>query len=810
MPTTITKLTVLILILGIVSLPNISNYLPKSQVLAQSVSDQRSEADRLYQQGKQQVQKSQYQAALQSFEQALKVYRQIKARSSEALTINYIALAENQLGNHLKALDLYQQALTIFKELDDRWNEGTTLNNLGIAYVNMSRYNQALELFQQALAVRQEVNDKEGEGVTLNQLGLLYQDLGDKPQALRFFQQALILRKAAKDSLGEALTLNALGLYYRNLEQYPQAIEHYEQALTIFKQFGVRKGEATILNNLGDIQLNQNQYLPALKLFQQALNIYKEIGDRASQGTILGNIARVYATQGQTQQALEFFQKALVTLRDVNDRLGQARQLKNRGNTLYQDGKLVEAERNLRDGIEVFESLREKLSDANKVSIFETQATTYRLLQKVLIAQNKTNEALEISERSRSRALVELLLQKSSTNIDFKSSIKVTSIEEIKRIAKEQKATLIEYAIVPAKFSFQNSETEDNSNLYIWVVKPTGEINFRVVDIKLFLQQKNTSLKELVTTSRESLGVRGIFDTESPNPIDEKEQLQRLKSLYNLLIEPVADLMPTDPNQRVIFMPQSELFLVPFPALQDQQGKYLIEKHTIVTSPSIQVLELTHKQRDKVKQAALNDTLVLGNPTMPSVAPKIGDKPKQLTNLPGAKREAEAIAPLLNTKILTGDEATKANVLARLPQAKYVHLATHGLFDDFQGLQSAIALAPTQTDNGLLTAEEVLNLKLNAELVVLSACNTGRGRITGDGVIGISRAFISAGVPSVIVSLWSVPDTPTAELMTEFYRQLKQTGDKAKALRQAMLLLKEKYPNSPIKWAAFTLIGEAE
>ena len=110
----------------------------------------------------------------------------------------------------------------------------------------------------------------------------------------------------------------------------------------------------------------------------------------------------------------------------------------------------------------------------------------------------------------------------------------------------------------------------------------------------------------------------------------------------------------------------------------------------------------------------------------------------------------------------------------------------------------------------LLTAEEILKQKLNAELVVLSACDTARGRITGDGVIGLSRSLFIAGTPSVIVSLWSVPDAPTAELMTEFYRQLKQTGDKAQSLRQAMLKLKEQYPNTPKKWAAFTLIGEAE
>jgi CHAT domain-containing protein len=135
------------------------------------------------------------------------------------------------------------------------------------------------------------------------------------------------------------------------------------------------------------------------------------------------------------------------------------------------------------------------------------------------------------------------------------------------------------------------------------------------------------------------------------------------------------------------------------------------------------------------------------------------------------------------------------------------------LLDDFkgQGVPGAIALAPSGTgelNDGLLTSNEIFDMKLNAELVVLSACDTGRGDITGDGVIGLSRSLISAGVPSVIVSLWTIPDAPTALLMTEFYRNLKGNPDKAQALRQAMLTTMKQQPN-PYKWAAFTLVGEA-
>ena len=178
---------------------------------------------------------------------------------------------------------------------------------------------------------------------------------------------------------------------------------------------------------------------------------------------------------------------------------------------------------------------------------------------------------------------------------------------------------------------------------------------------------------------------------------------------------------------------------------------------------------------------------------------------------PNAEREAVEIARLFNTKAIIGKDATKTSIRQQMPKAKLIHLATHGLLDDFKnsGVPGAIALAPSGKDDGLLTASEILDLKLNASLVVLSACDTGRGDITSDGIIGLSRSLISVGTESVLVSLWSVPDAPTAFLMTEFYRNLQQNSDKAQALREAMLTTMKQHPN-PKDWAAFTLIGEAE
>ncbi len=433
--------------------------------------------------------------------------------------------------------------------------------------------------------------------------------------------------------------------------------------------------------------------------------------------------------------------------------------------------------------------------------------------------------ALEIAERGRARALVELLIQRAAVATDSKTdepdkvrapsaSSVSPSAAQIQQIAKAQNATLIQYSIIYDDFKLDGKQQFKESALYIWMIKPTGEVTFRQTDLKPLWQQQNTSLSALVDQSRPAVAIRSraTLTVKLPPELQQQyttQQTQRLQQLHQLLIEPIADLLPTHPNAHVIFIPQGSLFLVPFPALQAANGQYLIQQHTILTAPSIQVLDLTHQQRQKVQQAARQKVLVVGNPTMPIWHSLDGTQQQQLPPLLGAQQEAIAIANLFKTPVITGSQATKATVIPQMEQARFIHLATHGLLDDISGLGSAIALAPNGKDDGFLTAGEILNLHLNAELVVLSACDTGQGKLTGDGVIGLSRSLISAGVPSVMVSLWSIPDAPTASLMTQFYQNLQHNPDKAQALRQAMLSTMKDHPN-PIDWAAFTLIGEAQ
>ncbi len=775
--------------------------------IAREIQDRREEGEALSNLGNFYHRLGNSARAIEYGQQSLAIAREIKNRRVEGLAVGILGLAYHTLGDYAKAIDYGQQHLAIAREIKNRRVEGTALNNLGNAYHTLGDYAKAIEYWQQTLAIAREIKDRLREGAALGNLGNAYHTLGDYAKAIDYGQQTLAIAREIKDRLGEGMALVNLGNAYKSLGNYVKAIEYGQQGLAIVREIKDRQTEGVALGTLGGAYQSVGNYAKAIEYGEQYLAIAREIKNRRGEGTALGYLGGAYLSLGDYAKAIKYTQQSLAIAREMKDRRREGVALNNLGVAFLKTGNPTESEKMLLNGIQVWESMRQLLgsNDADKVSIFEGQASTYRLLQKVRVAQNNPIAALEIAERGRARAFVDLLIQRLSSGSSNPVIAAAPNQDEIRQIAKAQNATLVQYSIISDDFQIQGKQVWRESALYIWVIQPTGEITFRQVDLKPLWQKHNRSLANLIIGNQEFLAVRSR-STGFVNPqID-------LPTLHQLLIDPIANLLPKDPNAHVIFIPQASLFQVPFPALQDANGTYLIEKHTILTAPSIQVLALTRQQRQKLANqpaSSRGKALVLGNPTMPSVSSYPGEPKRQLSPLPGAEAEARAIASLLNTQAITGAQGTKAAIVQKMPQASIIHLATHGLLDDVNGLGSAIALAPSGTDDGLLTAAEIFDMKLQASLVVLSACNTGEGKITGDGVIGLSRALISAGVPSVIVSLWAVPDAPTAFLMKEFYQNLQKNPNKAQALRQAMLATMKNH-SKPRDWAAFTLIGEAD
>lgn len=449
---------------------------------------------------------------------------------------------------------------------------------------------------------------------------------------------------------------------------------------------------------------------------------------------------------------------------------------------------------NLSERIEIWRArLKEDLA---KIEALEQGQAFFNKALQFLISLNYLEEALVISEKSRARAFADLLSERFSVTTNSPSIVpsiaaKSPTLEQIKKMAQEQKVTLIEYAII------ENLESQTSGlQLLIWVVQPTGKIEFKSINISQTIN--NIALKNLIKQARSSIGVE-----EKANSLDFEPSFREnnqyfyphFRQLYDLLIEPIIEFLPDDSTVPLIFIPQKFLFEIPFAALQDKKGDFLIQKYIILTVPSIQLLDLTHQPKTE-KQETFKNALIVGNPTMPSVPQEKGGKPKQLSELLISEVEAQVIASFFNNQALIGDSATKFNILQQMPQTRLIHLATHGIVDDLRPL-GIIALAPSENDNGILATEEILEMFgqpqkpiLPCELLVLSACHTGRGKITGDGVIGLSRSLMVAGASRVIVSLWQAYGLATAFLMIKFYEMLKdyvqlEPADVAKVLNQA-------------------------
>ena len=679
---------------------------------------------------------------------------------------------------------------------------------LGTVYHHTGQYGRALTTLQSTLS---RSSDRVDRTQILGEIGSVYYTLGDYDRAESTYQTALSQAKASGYWEGMPDYLNGLGHIYRQQQDYDKAQDAYLEAKGIAISQGQWPKLASILNSLGELYTEQEEFNKALDTFTEALG-YRDRYVGPEYSRTLNRLGQLYAVKQEHENAIEAYNDAYAWASQSYNTIGQLNALSGLAEIEQAEGSLSRAAQHLYEAIDKFEVLEPGLQDLNKVSLFDTQSYLYEQLQQVLVEQGDIETALIVSERGRARAFTELLA--AQTLEPTAEPLTELSVAQIKTLAKQQNATFVQYSVI--RQPFPGRTRFDNQTLFIWVITPNGEIHFEPVD----LTQQPDLLQETLAASQESLGVRGFNPWGSNIALASSSAETDLQQLYDLIVDPIAQYLPQSPTERVVIVPHRELFLVPFPALQNAQNEFLIENHTLATAPSLQTLSFLQQRSTNQPGQPLvvgvdreKAAVIVGNPDMPSVPIRVGGPPMPLVDLPGAEAEAIAIAPILNTDPLLGAAATETLVRERLANADIIHLATHGLLDEQNGLSSAIALTPTtekrdidQPNDGLLTAQEVMQLNLKADLVVLSACHTGRGKITGDGVVGLSRSFLAAGANNLVASLWAVPDDATAMLMTEFYQQLQTEPDKATALRQAMLSTLAEHPD-PRDWAAFFLIG---
>ncbi|MEB3216051.1 MAG: tetratricopeptide repeat protein, partial [Nostocales cyanobacterium 94392] len=700
----------------------------------------------------------------------------IKIGKFYSLTHNYVISPKSYISRNLKA---YQEAFKIYYKLNDMTGQMNALYFIKAAYISQKQYFNALEIHRylsmNKMGRKLNITEVINPSINNNYDSLI--ELKNSSQNTRLIENDNLIKSLPNSSISliasllvavdygdaqiSALSVNYLDLSRTYLTKQRKInktvnIDFNKQVFLRWQQIilanvleyiyynirsslsehddkyilGIRASQPLL--SVGLIYLQQGETNAAIDYYQRALTISQELGDRALQGNILTYQGLMYELLEQPNKALNFHEKALLLLKETGDSYAVEKTLEQQGRILLKTGRYAASEKAFLDAIKLWEGSRayrkEHLINANLgidvAFLYYTRENIYHYLQRALIEQGKNKEALEISQRSRSQTLGEILINRKiiSNNQEPKQKISFESpnLTQIQEIAKAQNATIVQYSLIP------DIDKPQDSLLYIWVIQPNGKIDFRSID----LAKLKLPLSDLITISRNVIGARGRSDVEIVAKINPQEQKTRLQELHKLLIEPIENFLPQNPQARVIFIPQGDLFLTPFAALQDAKGKYLIEKHTIFTSSSIQVLDFASKSRQKTRSKSwnANDALIVGNPTMPNLS-KINPtfKSIRIDPLPVSETEAIAIAKQLKTQALIGSQATESEVVRRMKTARLIHLATHGLITNMRGttpqlgsIPGAIVLASSgdeESNDGLLTAEEIYKIDLNADLV---------------------------------------------------------------------------------------------
>jgi CHAT domain-containing protein/Tfp pilus assembly protein PilF len=809
------------------------------------------------------------QKALEVYNEALLIKRELGDRGSEAVILSNLGVVYSILGEPQKALDKYNEALAIGREVGDRRGEAITLNNLGWIYRSLGELQKALDKLNEALPIKREVGDRSGEAVTLTNLGMVYRLMGETQKALEQFNEALPIIRGVGDRKVEANILHNIGTVFQSSGEMQNALEKYNEVLLIGRATGDRWGDAQTLHNIGTVYHSLGETQKALEKFNEALPIRLAVGDRNGEAETLLGIARAEQTQGKLTQARQAIEEAISIVESVRASI-QVQDL--RASYFASQREFYESYIDVL--MQMHKQNPTATFDAAAFAVSE-RARARSLLELLTESRVDLRQGVDSSLLERERSLQQLLNAKAAAQARLlnrkhapeqadAAAKEITSItSEYDEVRAQIRARSPRYAALtqpqPLNLAEIQEQVLDEDTLmleyalgekrsYLWLVSQRS--------IETYELPPRTEIEAATRQVYELLMTRPKHGTP-PNP----QFITQAQALSRLLLGPVASRIG---SKRLVIVAPGTLSYLPFAALpmpagdKRPAGDYqpLMARHEIVNLPSASVLSIIRREMEGRPRAA-QSIAVLADPVFEANDPRLASakndkastktqdvlsppsgvtvKESELmrairtmnfanartgfTRLVFSRQEAESIFALaLGGKGLkaTDFNASRALVLSgQLSKYRILHFATHGLLNnehpELSGLVFSLVDQEGRPQDGFLRLHEVYNLQLNADLIVLSACETGLGKeIKGEGLIGLTRGFMYSGVPRVIASLWDVDDLATAELMKIFYRGLLKDGlPAAAALRVAQVeMSKQKRWASPYFWAGFVLQGE--
>jgi CHAT domain-containing protein len=757
----------------------------------------------------------------------------------------------------------YKEAQQLWQSLGDDYEVAITLYGLGWSYSKLGSYGMvkfpapqhtlrwsyasrtdhemALEYFQQALRMMEAQKNLHGQAITLAGIAWPQLYLGQSNDALASFSKAAAIFHGLNNKRGEAICEYGRGWAYALLNDNPAALNSFLRALSLRRESGDKKGGPPTLAAISRIYSRLGDYQEAIKYDLRAIEGYDAIKDAQGKSDSRGkastwaDLGWVYLSLDQPSAALGCFEKSLTESPGL-DETGRANVIYGQARSQSRLGHLTEAVTAMEAVCEEIERFRSKGSasvlrtfySANVQEYYEFYISLLMKLQAAHPSEGFAAKALAISERARARELLSILAQSNSTNEQpYELALgRPLSVLDIQRML-DPETLLLEYAL-----------GEEKS--FVWLVSSNSIVSFELPNRKQIESMASSFYDALVernnarAVANEVEWKRKVFQADAAAE-------RAAEELGHILVDV---LYPRLGQKRLVIVTEGSLQLVPFSSLLTKRGSEgtasvpLFVHHQIVTLPSFSVLSVLrpYSSRPTTQHTVAifaDPVFTADDPRLPLVS-KIdhsvslergayGEKVGGVTayrRLPGTRWEAEQIASLVskNETLLAVDfNAKRDAALDRLlSDYRIIHFATHAFVDDNDPSRSKIVLsqftAKGDPEDGNLTVPDIYKMHIKADLVVLSACKTALGANTrGEGIVGLTGAFMQAGAPRVLVSLWAISDTAAADFMARFYRKVlgpeKLPPDVA--LRRTQIeTWKDRRFKSPYYWAPFVLSGD--
>ena len=792
--------------------------------------------------------------AVEFLEKALKIRLEIGETSQQAVTLVNLGAVFKGIGEFQKAIESQKQALEIFQKLGNEINQTFCLNNLGANYDDLGDYQQALEYYQKALELNRKFGLRANEAGNLNNLALLGLKLGNLDKALEFQTKALEIFRESKDKIKEAQALVNLGVILQRKGETQKASEFFQAGLPIFREAELPDWEADAIYRLGEISYLAGDFQRSFEHCAGALEINRKIQNRLGETVALVCTAKAESKLGRLAESQTKIENALSLIEDSRNKINrQDLQAKffATNQDYYEFYIDLLMQRHKAEPMKGFDALALQASE---------RARARNLLES--IGQTELREGIPAELLEKEKFLRQTINAKETLRQRFiaaKSIEKKAEIEKaISSLIGELQDVVGKIRVANPKFAqfsdakplslpqIQSSVLDEDSVLLEYSLG--AERSFLFVAAKKSLKvvelPKRAEIEALARTFYDSLKMpRKALpnETERQTAIRiqkaDTELVRTSSALGKMLLLPVADAIE---NKRLLIVSSEVLQYIPFAALPSSKfqvsgsksglqtettSQFLIETNEIVNLASVSALAALRKTE---RQPTTKELAVFADPVFDNNDERLLSTFKQNTDsttrskysrLVFSGQEAAKIAlfvPAEKRFTAIGLEANLTNLRKQdLSRYRVLHFATHSSldprFNELSGVVLSLIDEKGNSQEGTWRLNEIYNLRLNAQLVVLSACETALGtEIRGEGLVGFTHAFMYAGAKSVVASLWLVDDRPTYKLMERFYQaMLKENLPPSKALQKAqILMIKEKGLDNPFYWAAFTLQGE--